>query len=77
MLFGQDLMPSAQQAKDISLLINKYSEAREKRDTVLLKSILTPQCRSIGIHRKMEKWHQRLGERHVKEFGHQPWNQNS
>ena len=41
MLFGQDLMPSAQQAKDISLLIDKYSEAREKRDTVLLKSILT------------------------------------
>ena len=40
-LFGQDLMPSAQQAKDISLLIDKYSEAREKRDTVLLKSILT------------------------------------
>lgn len=41
MLFGQHTMPSAQQAKDISLLIDKYSEAREKRDTVLLKSILT------------------------------------
>ena len=41
MLFGQDLMPSAQQAKDISSLIDKYSEAREKSDTVLLKSILT------------------------------------
>ena len=28
--------------KKLSLLIDKYSEAREKRDTVLLKSILTP-----------------------------------
>ena len=41
LLFGQHTMPSAQQQKDISLLIDKYSEAREKRDTVLLKSILT------------------------------------
>ena len=41
-VFGQHAMPSAQQQKDISLLIDKYSEAREKRDTVLLKSILTP-----------------------------------
>jgi hypothetical protein len=29
------------QKKDISSLINKYSEAREKRDTALLKTILT------------------------------------
>ena len=29
------------EVKDISLLIDKYSEAREKRDTVLLKNILT------------------------------------
>jgi uncharacterized protein (TIGR02246 family) len=42
LLFGQHTTPSAQQQKDISLLIDKYSEAREKRDTVLLKSILTP-----------------------------------
>ena len=40
-LFAQHTMPSAQQQKDISLLIDKYSEAREKKDTVLLKSILT------------------------------------
>ena len=40
-LFGQNTMPSPQQQKDITLLIDKYSEAREKRDTVLLKSILT------------------------------------
>ena len=40
--FGQQATPSPQQQKDISLLIDKYSEAREKRDTVLLKSILTP-----------------------------------
>ena len=33
--------PSEKQRKDISALIDKYSEAREKRDTVLLKSILT------------------------------------
>jgi len=40
--FGQQTKPTQQQQKDISLLIDKYSEAREKRDTVLLKSILTP-----------------------------------
>ena len=40
-LFAQHAMPSAQQQKDISLLIDKYSEAREKKDTVLLKNILT------------------------------------
>jgi uncharacterized protein (TIGR02246 family) len=39
---AQHTGPSEQQAKDISSLIDKYSEAREKRDTVLLKSILTP-----------------------------------
>ena len=39
--FGQQTTPSPQQQKDISLLVDKYSEAREKRDTVLLKSILT------------------------------------
>ena len=41
LLFGQHTMPSPQQQKDITLLIDKYSEAREKRDTILLKSILT------------------------------------
>lgn len=41
LLFGQHPMPSPKQQKNISLLIDKYSEAREKRDTVLLKSILT------------------------------------
>jgi len=39
-LFAQHSMPSARQQKDIALLIDKYSEAREKKDTVLLKSIL-------------------------------------
>ena len=33
--------PSSKQRQDISTLIDKYSEAREKKDTVLLKSILT------------------------------------
>jgi hypothetical protein len=39
--YGQNAIPNAQQRKDISLLIDKYSEAREKKDTILLKSILT------------------------------------
>ncbi len=30
------------QRKEIIALVDKYSEAREKRDTILLKSILTP-----------------------------------
>mgnify|MGYP003579429898 CR=1 FL=1 len=38
---GQNTVPNAQHQKDISSVIDKYSEAREKRDTVLLKSILT------------------------------------
>lgn len=40
-LHGQNVMPSEQQKKDISSLIDQYSQAREKRDTVLLKKILT------------------------------------
>ncbi|MGC3947078.1 MAG: DUF4440 domain-containing protein [Chryseolinea sp.] len=32
--------PSSKQRQDISALIDKYSEAREKKDTILLKSIL-------------------------------------
>ena len=40
-LYGQDNLPAAHQRKAITSLIDQYSEAREKRDTVLLKTILT------------------------------------
>ena len=40
-LHSQNVMPDDKQRKDIYLLIDKYSQAREKRDTLLLKSILT------------------------------------
>ncbi|MEJ7766588.1 MAG: hypothetical protein WKF89_02170 [Chitinophagaceae bacterium] len=40
-LHGQHIIPASKQSKDISILIDKYSEAREKRDTLLLKGILT------------------------------------
>lgn len=40
-LFSQDNLPNAEQRKSISSLIDQYSEAREKRDTTLLKTILT------------------------------------
>ena len=40
-LYGQDNLPAAHQRKAITSLIDQYSEAREKRDTVLLKIILT------------------------------------
>ena len=40
-LQGQNLLPDEKQKKDIYALIDNYSQAREKRDTVLLKSILT------------------------------------
>ena len=40
-LHGQNTIPTDKQRTDISSLIDKYSEAREKRDTMLLKSILT------------------------------------
>ena len=35
-------LPAGRQGKAISSLIDQYSLAREKRDTVLLKAILTP-----------------------------------
>ncbi|MEX2233366.1 MAG: DUF4440 domain-containing protein [Cyclobacteriaceae bacterium] len=40
-LLGQDGKPNEKQQKDISSLIDQYSQAREKKDTVLLKRILT------------------------------------
>ena len=40
-LFGQNITASEHERKSITSLIDQYSEAREKRDTVLLKTILT------------------------------------
>ena len=40
-LSGQDNTPDDHQRKAITSLIDRYSEAREKRDTILLKNILT------------------------------------
>lgn len=39
--YGQQDEPTEQQRKAIHRLIDQYSQAREKRDTALLKSILT------------------------------------
>jgi hypothetical protein len=40
-LHAQNTIPDDKQKKDIYFLIDNYSQAREKRDTILLKSILT------------------------------------
>ena len=40
-LYAQNNMPDQRQRNAITSLIDQYSEAREKRDTVLLKTILT------------------------------------
>lgn len=40
-LYSQDTENNKQQGKEIYSLIDKYSQARETSDTVLLKSILT------------------------------------
>ena len=40
-LHAQNAIPTDKQKKDIYELIDKYSEAREQRDTILLKNILT------------------------------------
>ena len=40
-LYGQDAIVNEKQQKAITSLIDQYSQAREKRDTVLLKTILT------------------------------------
>jgi uncharacterized protein (TIGR02246 family) len=39
-LYGQSVKPTAAQEQEIRAVIDKYSEAREKNDTVLLKNIL-------------------------------------
>jgi len=39
---AQQKEPTDKQKKDITALIDKYSLARESRDTILLKAILTP-----------------------------------
>ena len=41
-LYGQDTPANDKPQKAITFLIDQYSEAREKRDTGLLKTILTP-----------------------------------
>ena len=41
-LYGQDVTVNDKLQKEISSLIDQYSQAREKRDTALLKTILTP-----------------------------------
>ena len=41
-LYGQDIKVNDKLQKEITSLIDQYSEAREKRDTGLLKTILTP-----------------------------------
>ena len=40
-LHAQNIPPGDKQKKDIYELIDKYLEAREKKDTILLKNILT------------------------------------
>ena len=41
-LYGQDITLNGMQQKAITSLIDQYSLARDKRDTILLKTILTP-----------------------------------
>nr|WKN38990.1 SgcJ/EcaC family oxidoreductase [Tunicatimonas sp. TK19036] len=40
--YAQDTATIEKQKQEIESLIDQYAQAREKRDTVLLKSILTP-----------------------------------
>jgi len=40
-LYGQQVTGDSKETKAIASLIDQYSQAREKRDTVLLKAILT------------------------------------
>ena len=39
--YGQDVIPDNKTRQEMYSIIDKYSQAREKRDTLLLKSILT------------------------------------
>ena len=41
-LYGQDIKVNDKLQKELTTLIDQYSQAREKRDTGLLKTILTP-----------------------------------
>ncbi len=40
-LEGQNLVPKDKQKNDLTSLIDKYSQARENRDTILFKNILS------------------------------------
>ena len=54
-LNAQEYIPSKKQTRDIHSLIDQYSKARAKKDSLLLKNILTPdvdQLVSSGTWRK-------------------------
>jgi len=54
-LYAQELVATEKQQQDIQILIDAYTQSREKKDTVLLESILTndiDQLVSSGTWRK-------------------------
>lgn len=54
-LYAQELVATEKQKQDIQILIDAYTQSREKKDTVLLESILTKdidQLVSSGAWRK-------------------------
>ena len=61
-MYAQETMPKKKPERDIYSLIDKYSQAREKKDTALLKSILATDVDQLvssgewrnGIHESME-----------------------
>ena len=71
-LFGQHNTPDDHQRKAITSLIDQYSEAREKRDTILLKKHPDYRCGSIGFNRWMANRHRCLSARNAEKLGQQP-----
>ena len=58
-LTGQNIQPDDKQTKGIYLLIDRYSQARDRRDTLLLQSILTPEVDQLV---STGEWRNGIGE---------------
>ena len=58
-LSGQNIPPDDRQTKGIYLLIDRYSQARDSRDTLMLQTILTPEVDQLV---STGEWRNGIGE---------------
>ena len=73
-LYSQQNSPTAAQQKTITTLIDQYSEAREKNDTVLLKKILTADIDQLVSNGEWRKGIGAAVEGMIRSSGNNPGN---